>query len=164
MQCSRHEVCRWATCRGLASVSSLVAAAPQRSTNFAATALSAPTHVKKTPFKLFSTPRMLLHASACSIEPEEGGRSLRRPHTVEGNEATDTTASVLRDQQQISDAYAKEVESQLTWWELLSGRSNAQSSTLRHFLLGLGAQIVVQLSGINTTSYYLPTVLQSPSI
>lgn len=70
---------KFSTVLGLASLSSLVAATPQRSTNFAATALSAPTHVKKTPFKLFSTPRMLLHASACSIEPEEGGRSLRRP-------------------------------------------------------------------------------------
>lgn len=82
--------------------------------------------------------------------------------SLEANGATDTTASVLREQQEISDAYAKEIESQLTWWELISGRSNDQSSTLRRFLLGLGAQIIVQLSGINATSYYLPTVLQSP--
>lgn len=68
---------------------------------------------------------------------------------------------MLREQQEISDAYTKEVESQLTWWELISGRSNDRSSTLRRFLLGLGAQIIVQLSGINATSYYLPTVLQS---
>ncbi|KAJ3529527.1 hypothetical protein NM208_g9719 [Fusarium decemcellulare] len=33
------------------------------------------------------------------------------------------------------------------------------SEALRRFVLGLGTQLIVQLSGINATSYYLPTVL-----
>ncbi|EMF16534.1 general substrate transporter [Sphaerulina musiva SO2202] len=47
--------------------------------------------------------------------------------------------------------------------DLLRGKSSgdpaAGTATLRRLILGMGAQAIQQLSGINVTSYYLPTVL-----
>lgn len=45
--------------------------------------------------------------------------------------------------------------------DLLRGRAGAEGGTcaLRRIFLGMGAQAMQQLSGINVTSYYLPTVL-----
>ncbi|KAF2192596.1 general substrate transporter [Zopfia rhizophila CBS 207.26] len=47
------------------------------------------------------------------------------------------------------------------WRDLLRGRTGDQAGThtIRRLLLGMGAQAMQQLSGINVTSYYLPTVL-----
>ncbi|KAH6684227.1 hypothetical protein B0J14DRAFT_612311 [Halenospora varia] len=51
----------------------------------------------------------------------------------------------------------------VSWGDLLRGRTGDQegSSTIRRLILGMGTQIMQQLSGINVTSYYLPTVLIS---
>lgn len=45
--------------------------------------------------------------------------------------------------------------------DLLRGKQGSEGGTsaLRRLLLGMGAQAMQQLSGINVTSYYLPTVL-----
>ena len=45
--------------------------------------------------------------------------------------------------------------------DLVRGKRTSEggNSTLRRLLLGMGAQAMQQLSGINVTSYYLPTVL-----
>ncbi|WPG97487.1 general substrate transporter [Acrodontium crateriforme] len=45
--------------------------------------------------------------------------------------------------------------------DLLRGRTGSEGGTcaLRRIFLGMGAQAMQQLSGINVTSYYLPTVL-----
>ncbi|KAJ9609616.1 hypothetical protein H2200_005944 [Cladophialophora chaetospira] len=47
------------------------------------------------------------------------------------------------------------------WVDLLRGRTGDQAGTktIRRLLLGAGTQAMQQLSGINVTSYYLPTVL-----
>jgi Sugar (and other) transporter len=47
------------------------------------------------------------------------------------------------------------------WSDLLRGRTGdkAGTKTIRRLLLGAGVQAMQQLSGINVTSYYLPTVL-----
>lgn len=45
--------------------------------------------------------------------------------------------------------------------DLLRGKQSSEGGTsaLRRLLLGMSAQAIQQLSGINVTSYYLPTVL-----
>lgn len=80
---------------------------------------------------------------------------------MQGDGATTTTQSVVAEHRSIVLAYQEEKAAQVTWRELFSNRSSGGLSTLRRFMLGLGSQIIVQLSGINATSYYLPTVLQS---
>jgi len=57
-----------------------------------------------------------------------------------------------------------EKEHAVPWSDLLRGRvgnNKAGTSTMRRLLLGVGTQVMQQLSGINVTSYYLPTVLIS---
>ncbi|ATZ53288.1 Bchex4 [Botrytis cinerea B05.10] len=60
--------------------------------------------------------------------------------------------------------YAVEYEEAhgVSWFDLLRGRTGeAGTSTIRRLVLGCGTQAMQQLSGINVTSYYLPTVLIS---
>ena len=47
------------------------------------------------------------------------------------------------------------------WGQLLKGKTSDKGGTctVRRILLGMGTQMMQQLSGINVTSYYLPTVL-----
>ncbi|ETN42632.1 uncharacterized protein HMPREF1541_01789 [Cyphellophora europaea CBS 101466] len=47
------------------------------------------------------------------------------------------------------------------WSQLLRGKTGEKggTKTIRRLLLGMGTQLIQQLSGINVTSYYLPTVL-----
>ncbi|KAM3075265.1 hypothetical protein ACMFMG_007291 [Clarireedia jacksonii] len=60
--------------------------------------------------------------------------------------------------------YAVEYEATygVSWSELLRGKtSESGTSSIRRLILGCGTQAMQQLSGINVTSYYLPTVLIS---
>ncbi|KAF2747473.1 general substrate transporter [Sporormia fimetaria CBS 119925] len=54
-----------------------------------------------------------------------------------------------------------EREHNIRWKDLLRGRTGDQKGVhaLRRVFLGMGTQAMQQLSGINVTSYYLPTVL-----
>lgn len=54
-----------------------------------------------------------------------------------------------------------ERENSPRWRDLLRGKTGAEggTSTIRRLILGMGTQAMQQLSGINVTSYYLPTVL-----
>ena len=54
-----------------------------------------------------------------------------------------------------------EREHAVKWKDLLRGRTGDQAGTktIRRLILGAGTQAIQQLSGINVTSYYLPTVL-----
>jgi hypothetical protein len=63
----------------------------------------------------------------------------------------------------ISFEVAYEAEHGISWADLLRGRTGDQqgTSTIRRLILGMGTQIMQQLSGINVTSYYLPTALIS---
>lgn len=62
---------------------------------------------------------------------------------------------------EIVDAVEYERQNAVSWSQLLRGRTNEQGGTcaIRRLVLGAGAQAIQQLSGINVTSYYLPTVL-----
>ncbi|XHG06838.1 hypothetical protein AWENTII_010015 [Aspergillus wentii] len=79
---------------------------------------------------------------------------------LQGDGATTVTPSVIVEKNEILIAYRAEKDNAVSWWDLLRNRTNdGKSGTLRRFVLGLGTQVIVQLSGINATSYYLPTVL-----
>jgi MFS family permease len=68
---------------------------------------------------------------------------------------------VRNDVKDIQYAVTFEKEHGVSWADLLRGRvgDQAGTSTIRRLVLGMGTQIMQQLSGINVTSYYLPTVL-----
>ena len=76
-------------------------------------------------------------------------------------EATATTDPyVITESKEIQYAVQYEREHGVSWWDLLRGRTGqAKTSTIRRLILGAGTQAMQQLSGINVTSYYLPTVL-----
>ena len=68
---------------------------------------------------------------------------------------------ILTQHKEIVFAVQYERKNAVGWWDLLRGRTGAQGGTctVRRMLLGAGTQAMQQLSGINVTSYYLPTVL-----
>lgn len=79
---------------------------------------------------------------------------------LQGDGATEFTPVVVAERNEILRAYLAEKHSGITWSKFLRGNTGStEIGTLRRFILGLGTQIIIQLSGINTTSYYLPTVL-----
>ncbi|KAF3761833.1 general substrate transporter [Cryphonectria parasitica EP155] len=79
---------------------------------------------------------------------------------LQGEGATEFTPVVVAERNEILRAYRAEKENGITWGKLLRGQTEGSGAgILRRFILGLGTQTIVQLSGINATSYYLPTVL-----
>ncbi|KAF2254942.1 general substrate transporter [Trematosphaeria pertusa] len=68
---------------------------------------------------------------------------------------------VITESKDIQWAVQYERENAVRWRDLLRGRTGGQGGThtIRRLLLGMGSQAMQQLSGINVTSYYLPTVL-----
>ena len=62
---------------------------------------------------------------------------------------------------EIVAAVQYEREHGVSWGQLLRGKTGDQTGTgaIRRLILGMGAQAMQQLAGINVTSYYLPTVL-----
>ncbi|KAF2110201.1 general substrate transporter [Lophiotrema nucula] len=77
-------------------------------------------------------------------------------------ESTDVDDPVIITQSKdIQWAVQFEKENAVRWRDLLRGRTGnaAGTHTLRRIFLGMGTQAMQQLSGINVTSYYLPTVL-----
>lgn len=81
---------------------------------------------------------------------------------LEGNNATPDSLTVIAEKNEILRMYQAEQKFGVGWWDLLRGRTGKSGpGTLRRFLLGVGTQMIVQFSGINATSYYLPVVLTS---
>lgn len=78
---------------------------------------------------------------------------------VEGTSIEDPYVQTELSEIKFSTAYERENSVRIR--DLLMGKhTSAQgTSTLRRIILGMGAQAMQQLSGINLTSYYLPTVL-----
>ena len=67
---------------------------------------------------------------------------------------------VVTESKEIQAAIRLEQYNGVGWWDLLRGKTGpGHTSTIRRLLLGAGTQAMQQLSGINVTSYYLPTVL-----
>ncbi len=79
---------------------------------------------------------------------------------LEGDNATPDSLVVIAEKNEILRLYQAEKKFGVGWWDLLRGRTGQSGpGTLRRFLLGVGTQLIVQFSGINATSYYLPIVL-----
>lgn len=78
---------------------------------------------------------------------------------LEGKELDDPTLHVQM--QHIKNTVEYERVNAISWRDILSGRSSEKAGTksLRRLILGMGTQSMQQFSGINVTSYYLPTVL-----
>lgn len=78
---------------------------------------------------------------------------------LEGTSPDD--AAVVTQSREIQYAVEYERQNSPSWGQLLTGKTGggAGTSTVRRLLLGMGAQAMQQLGGINVTSYYLPTVL-----
>jgi hypothetical protein len=80
---------------------------------------------------------------------------------LEGNGATPQTPAVVAEKNDILHLFRAEKDLALSWWDLLTNHTGKSGAgTLRRFILGLGTQIIIQLSGVNATSYYLPIVLK----
>lgn len=69
---------------------------------------------------------------------------------------------VITHSNEVQYAAKEERENAVPFTDLLRGRTGNSKGTcvLRRLLLGMSAQALQQLSGINVTSYYLPTVLK----
>lgn len=80
---------------------------------------------------------------------------------VEGTDIMDPYVQTELSEIKFSIQYEREHSVRVR--DLLRGKSSgdpaAGTATLRRLILGMGAQAIQQLSGINVTSYYLPTVL-----
>lgn len=77
-------------------------------------------------------------------------------------EATDVNDPfIITQSKDIQWAVQYEKDHAVRWRDLLRGKTGEQAGThtLRRMFLGMGTQAMQQLSGINVTSYYLPTVL-----
>ncbi|KAL2870461.1 sugar porter family MFS transporter [Aspergillus lucknowensis] len=80
---------------------------------------------------------------------------------IEDKPATD--AFVLSQLQSIKYTVEYERTNGMSWGDLLRGRGSKKAGTkmIRRLILGMGAQSFQQFSGINVTSYYMPTILTS---
>lgn len=78
------------------------------------------------------------------------------------NKSTDD-AFVLTQHKEIVYTVQYERANAVKWKDLLRGKTGDKggTKTIRRLILGAGTQAMQQLSGINVTSYYLPTVLIS---
>lgn len=90
------------------------------------------------------------------------GRNDEAQKIIADLEAKDINDSYIHTQHgEIVAAVQYEREHGVSWGQLLRGQTGDQSGTcaIRRLILGMGAQAMQQLAGINVTSYYLPTVL-----
>ncbi|KAG9518342.1 general substrate transporter, partial [Aureobasidium melanogenum] len=71
--------------------------------------------------------------------------------------------NIIAASNEIQYAVDYERQNSPSWGELLRGKTGKEGGTctMRRLFLGMGAQAMQQLGGINVTSYYLPTVLIS---
>ncbi|KAH6638811.1 general substrate transporter [Boeremia exigua] len=78
---------------------------------------------------------------------------------LEGTDVDDPR--IIAQSKDIQWAVQYEKDHAVRWRDLLRGRTGDQAGThtIRRVVLGMGTQAMQQLSGINVTSYYLPTVL-----
>ncbi|KEF59429.1 uncharacterized protein A1O9_04273 [Exophiala aquamarina CBS 119918] len=68
---------------------------------------------------------------------------------------------ILTQHKEIVYTVQYERQNAVKWMDLLRGKTSDKggTKTIRRLILGAGTQAMQQLSGINVTSYYLPTVL-----
>lgn len=78
---------------------------------------------------------------------------------LEGKDSNDPY--ILQQHKEIVFTVQYERQNAPKWGQILTGKTGDKggTSTLRRLFLGAGTQFMQQFSGINVTSYYLPTVL-----
>ncbi|KAK0214533.1 general substrate transporter [Armillaria fumosa] len=79
---------------------------------------------------------------------------------LEGDHVKPTDIVIIERKTEILEAVRIEKETSPSWSDLLRGRTG-QSGMVKRMILGIGTQLMQQLSGINVTTYYLPLVLQN---
>ncbi|KAI9710446.1 MAG: hypothetical protein M1812_007414 [Candelaria pacifica] len=108
---------------------------------------------------LFSTVPWLPESPRWLIAHDRGEEGAQIIADLEATTIDD--AWVITECKEIQYAVDYERENHVGWGDLLRGRDGAGGGTcaVRRLILGMGTQAMQQLSGINVTSYYLPTVL-----
>ncbi|KAK8086711.1 Major facilitator superfamily domain- general substrate transporter [Apiospora phragmitis] len=76
---------------------------------------------------------------------------------LENKSVDDPYVIAARDEIVYSVQYER--ENAVRWRDLLRGRGDGGTKTVRRLLLGIGSQAMQQFGGINIMSYYLPTLL-----
>jgi len=78
---------------------------------------------------------------------------------LEGQETTDAFVQLQLSEIKYSVEYER--SNSVSFSDIIRGRAREKSgtNTIRRLVLGMGAQAFQQFTGINVTSYYLPTVL-----
>lgn len=78
---------------------------------------------------------------------------------LEGQDITDAFVQLQISEIQYSVEYER--SNSVSFGDITRGRAREKSgtNTVRRLVLGMGAQAFQQFTGINVTSYYLPTVL-----
>ncbi|KAK4508650.1 hypothetical protein PRZ48_002389 [Zasmidium cellare] len=110
---------------------------------------------------LYATVPWLPESPRWLVQKERSDEAEQILADIEGTEIEDPYVQTELNEIKYSTAYEREHAVRIR--DLVRGKqgSEAGTCTLRRIILGMGAQAMQQLSGINVTSYYLPTVLIS---
>lgn len=108
---------------------------------------------------LFSTVPWLPESPRWLIAHEYEDEAFTILADLEGKDSNDPF--ILQQHKEIVFTVQYERENGVGWMDLLRGKTGGKAGTctLRRLILGAGTQFIQQFSGINVTSYYLPTVL-----
>lgn len=81
-------------------------------------------------------------------------KGIRNFVDLEGDDTAAESVKVIAEKDELLRTYQAEKEHGVGCWNLFRGRTlDSGPATLRRFLLVVGAQLIVQLNGINATSY-----------
>ncbi|KAJ6110169.1 hypothetical protein N7486_002404 [Penicillium sp. IBT 16267x] len=108
---------------------------------------------------IFCTVLWLPESPRRLIAHDNPNETLRIIADLEGQETTDAFVQLQLSEIQYSVEYER--SNSVGFCDIIRGRAREKSgtNTVRRLVLGMGAQAFQQFTGINVTSYYLPTVL-----
>lgn len=110
---------------------------------------------------IFSTVPWLPESPRWLIAHGKEDEALQIIADLEGKNVDDPFVQLQMTEIQYSVVYER--ENSVSFWDIIRGKANqkAGTKTVRRLLLGCIGQSFQQFTGINVTSYYLPTVLQT---
>ncbi|KAJ5087458.1 general substrate transporter, partial [Penicillium angulare] len=108
---------------------------------------------------LFATVPWLPESPRWLISHDRSSEAVQIIADLEEKDISDPFVRLQMSEIEYSVEYEK--TNSVSFGDILHGRAHekAGTKTIRRLLLGMGAQAMQQFSGINVTSYYLPTVL-----